>query len=74
MNVLAKVYNKLLSVIILLFVLYSNIFIISEIYDINKVIDKHEYVYQKYENIITMDEYCELFECTAIRINNKISY
>jgi signal transduction histidine kinase len=74
MSIISKVYNRVLSVIILLFILYANVFFISSLYDIDKEIDEYNYYLEKYDKDIREIDICKIFTCTAINKNNTVYY
>ena len=71
MNIISKIYNKIVFLIILILFLYASIFLISSVHDINRSVD--EYIYKSLKKDKKLDdlEICEIFSCIAIKNKNK---
>lgn len=74
MLLFSKIYSNVLLILFLLFLLYSTIFIISSTYDINKTIDKFNYISNKHVSYISDQKICEMFTCSAIKTDFDLVY
>ncbi len=63
---LNRIYNKIISVVILIFVLYIDIFLVSGLYDLTHNIDTYNYETNKSFSI-PEKRICAIFKCNNIR-------
>jgi len=73
-DIYSKIFNKIVAIMLLILFLYSSLFIISAAFNINKKINKHNYLSVKLYKNLSLTKKCDIFECTAIRKSHKITH
>lgn len=74
MEIFRKIYLKIISLIVLLIILYSSVFVLSNIYDAEHSKTVYNYEKSKYDLDFNDKDLCEMFSCSAVRDENKISF